>query len=231
MLKQTGLSKKELQALDELGILQADSQKARGIRLYNEQTLMRIAQFAFYEALVVPLEVTREILANSGLQRPDAVLDAQLMLLYTKQDLLNTRLVCVEACQALDRVGKPVPWGTLTRLQHKLPGRDLNFWDHFQPDSTGEQRAFRSFDQLWSLYQTWKHVLISAAIFQQAGVLPDEPLARSVGLERLNWQREVESGGSDVEEIFNRLETTELWLQKPPFGKVFDWLAEAGKAL
>lgn len=231
VLKQTGLSKKELQALDELGILQPDSQKARGIRVYDELTLMRVAQFAFYEALEVPLEVTREILSNSGLQRADAVLDAQWMLLYTHLDALTTRVACVEASQALDRVGKPVPWGVLTRLQHKLPGADLNFWDQFQPDSPGEQRAFRSFDQLWSLYQTWKRVLISAVIYQQAGVLPDEPLARSLSLERLNWQREVESCGSDIDEVFKRLETTELWLQKPPFEKVFDWLAEVGEAL
>ena len=127
VLKLTGLSKKELQALDELGILQPEAQKKQGIRLYDDQTLMRIEQYAFYEALQVPLEVTREILADAGLQRPDALLDSQLMLLYTELDELNTRVVCIEAAHALDRAGKIVPWGALTRLQHKLPGEDLNF--------------------------------------------------------------------------------------------------------
>lgn len=231
VLKLTGLSKKELQALDELGILHPEAQKVQGIRLYDDQTLMRIEQFSFYEERQIPLEVTREILANPGLQRADAVLDAQWMQLYIELDALNVHIACTEACQALNRAGKCVPWGVLTRMQHKLPGRDLNFWDEFQPDSRGQNSTFGDFDHTWSLYQTWKRVLISAAVYDQAGVMPAEPLAKSLGLARLNWQREVESCDHALAESFEALEASETWLRQAPFENVFDWLKQVAEVL
>lgn len=231
VLKATGLSKKELQALDELGILQPQPQLRKGIRHYDQQTLMRIAQFSFYEAMQVPLEVTREILAASGLQRADAVLDAQWMLLYTRLDELNTRIAIVEAAQELERIGKTVPWGALTRMEHELPGADLNFWEHFQPETVSGQSAYYSFDDIWQLYQTWKRLLISAALDAQSGVLPEELLAKSLGLAWLNWRREVESMGLDLKEVFDKLETSETWLRQPPFANVFDWLAKVEQGL
>jgi len=47
ILKQTGLSKRELQALDQLGLFDRQAQTSNGIRRYNLQSLMLIEQFEF----------------------------------------------------------------------------------------------------------------------------------------------------------------------------------------
>jgi hypothetical protein len=57
-------------------------------------------------------------------------------------------------------------------------------------------------------------------------VLPDEPLAKSLGLARLNWRREVESYDHVLAERFEKLEASETWLRQAPFEKVFDWLSK-----
>ena len=64
VLKLTGLSKKELQVFDELELLHSDAHSRGQVRLYDQSTLRRIEQLTFYEAQQIPLEVTREILAN-----------------------------------------------------------------------------------------------------------------------------------------------------------------------
>jgi len=231
VLKLTGLSKKELQVFDELELLHSDAHSRGQVRLYDQSTLRRIEQLTFYEAQQIPLEVTREILANPHLQRADAVLDAQLMLLYNDLDRLNTQITCIEACKELDRAGETVSWGTLTRLFKKIPDDGLQFWDLFQPDAAGDGASCNAFDSLWNFYQTWKLTLIRAVIFQNSGLEPTHPLAKSLGLQRLNWRREVESADSTLVELFNRLETDQAWLRRPPFTSVFIWLSEVEAGL
>jgi DNA-binding transcriptional MerR regulator len=224
VLKLTGLSKKELQALDEMGILQPEARMRQGIRLFDDQTLMRIEEFIFYDALDLPLELTREIMANSSLQRTADVLDAQLIYIYTKLDTLNLRLASIEAAKEIFQTGKSVPWGVLTYMQRKRPGSDLIIWDHVHTSDVNPNTRIQSFTQIWTVFQAWKRLMVMACLFEKAGIQPAEPLAKSLGLERLNWQREVKSTSSDMKDAYEHLETTEPWLQKPPFERVLDWL-------
>jgi DNA-binding transcriptional MerR regulator len=184
ILKQTGLTKRELQALDQLGLFDQQAQTSKGIRRYDLQSMMLIEQFEFYTSHQFSMEAVREFLADPGLQEQSATLDAQSLLLYTKLHALQTQMTAVQAAQELHQGGKDAPWGALTRLLRKDQAGKLNFWREFQSESlTDGLNHYANFETTWDLYQQWKALLIRAAFFCSTGVLPQEQLGKRLGLD------------------------------------------------
>jgi DNA-binding transcriptional MerR regulator len=232
ILKQTGLSKRELQALDQLGLFDRQSQTSQGIRHYNLQSLMLIEQFEFYTGHGLPMEAVREFLVDPGLQDQSAALDAQSMLLYTRQDALQTQLAAVQAAQELRQAGKDAPWGALTRLLRKDLAGKLNFWEEFQAESlTDGLSHYASFENLWALYQEWKALLIRAAFFRCQGVLPEDQLGRRLGLDYLNWKRRLAAEEPGLATTFTRLEESQAWLKDELFQAVTVYLEQLESGL
>ena len=232
ILKQTGLSKKELQALDQLGLFNRQAQTSNGIRRYNLQSLMLIEQFEFYTEHDLPMEAVREFLSDPGLQDQSAALDAQAMLLYTRLDALQTQMMAVQAAQELRQAGKDAPWGALTRLLRKdLAGR-LNFWEEFQSESlTDGLNHYNSFENTWDLYQQWKGLLIRGAFFRSIGVLPEEQAGKRLGLDYLNWKRKLAAEEPELATTFTRMEESQSWLKDDLFKGVTAYLDQLENAL
>ena len=232
ILKQTGLSKKELQALDQLGLFNRQAQTSNGIRRYNLQSLMLIEQFEFYTEHDLPMEAVREFLSDPGLQDQSAALDAQAMLLYTRLDALQTQMMAVQAAQELRQAGKDAPWGALTRLLRKdLAGR-LNFWEEFQSESlTDGLNHYNSFENTWDLYQQWKGLLIRGAFFRSIGVLPEEQAGKRLGLDYLNWKRKLAAEEPEFATTFTRMEESQSWLKDDLFKGVTAYLDQLENAL
>lgn len=225
ILKQTGLSKRELQALDQLGLFDRQAQTSQGIRHYNLLSMMLIEQFEFYTQHGFPMESVREFLANPGLQEQAAALDAQSMLLYSRQDAVQTQLAAVQAAQELYQAGKDAPWGALTRLLRKDLAGKLNFWEEFQAESLSDGLShYASFENLWALYQAWKELLIRGAFFRSMGVLPEEQAGKRLGLDYLNWKRKLMAEEPELAETFTRLEKNQGWLQDDLFKGVTAYL-------
>ncbi len=232
ILKLTGLSKRELQALDQLGLFDRQAQTSQGIRHYNLQSMMLIEQFEFYTQHGFPLESVREFLANPGLQEQAAALDAQLMLLYTRQDALQTQLAALQAAQELHLAGKDAPWGALTRLLRKDLAGKLNFWEEFQSESLSDGLShYASFESLWDLYQAWKTLLIRGAFFRSIGVLPEEQAGKRLGLDYLDWKRKLAAEDPELAPTFTRLEETQTWLKDELFKGVKAYLEQLESGL
>lgn len=218
ILKQTGLSKKELQAMDQLGIFDRRAQTRHGIRHYDLRSMMLIEQFEFYTGQGLALELVRELLADPGLQDEKAALDAQSMLLYTRLDALQTQMAALEAARELLQAGKNAPWGALTRLLRKDLAGKLNFWEQFQSESVNEGlNLYTDFEGVWRLYQEWKALLIRGAFFRKADVLPEDPAGKRLGLDHLNWQRRLEAEAPSLRATFTGLEENENWMKDELF--------------
>ena len=227
ILKQTGLSKRELQALDQLGLFDPQAQTSQGIRRYDLQSMMLIEQFEFYTSHGLPMDAVREFLANPGLQEQSAALDAQSMLLYTRLDGLQTQMAAVKAAQELNQASKDAPWGALTRLLRKDLAGKLNFWEEFQSESlTDGLSHYASFEYLWDLYQEWKALLIRGAFFRSMGVLPQEQAGKRLGLDYLNWKRKLAMEDPGLSETFARLQETQSWLKDELFKGVLAYLEQ-----
>ncbi len=232
ILRQTGLSKRELQALDQLGLFDPQVQTSHGIRHYDLQSLMLIEQFEFYTSNGLPMEAVREFLADPGLQDQAAALDAQSMLLYTRLDALETQVVAVQAAQELRQAGKDAPWGALTRLLRKDLAGKLNFWEEFQSESlTDGLSHYASFTNLWDLYQSWKSLLIRGAFFRSMGVLAEEPLGKRLGLDYLNWKRALAAEELGLAATFTRMEDNQNWLKDELFKGVTAYLEQLENSL
>ncbi|MEA4813126.1 MAG: hypothetical protein VB108_11250 [Anaerolineaceae bacterium] len=232
ILKQTGLTKKELLAMHGLGLLGGMGQSGQGIRLYNTASLMAIEQILFYGGHDLPLENVREFLAMPGMQEPAVALDAQLMILYTDMDALHTQMAALEAAQKLAQAGKQAPWSALARVLRKELGTRLNFWQEFQSEAaTDGLDRFENFDQQWSLYQDWKEMLIRAAIFRAADLETQSLLCKRLGLDWLNWKRRVLAEAPQFEAVFSYLQDTQSWLKDALFVKIADFLNELEKTL
>jgi DNA-binding transcriptional MerR regulator len=227
ILKQTGLSKRELQALDQLGLFDRQAQTSKGIRRYDLQSMMLIEQFEFYTSHEFPIEAVREFLADPGLQEQSAALDAQSMLLYTKLDALQTQMTAMQAAQELHQGGKDAPWGALTRLLRKDLAGKLNFWGEFQSESlTDGLNHYANFETIWDLYQQWKALLIRGAFFRCTGVLPQGQLGKRLGLDYLNWKRAVAAEEAGLAATFTRLQETQSWLKDVLFKDVLAYLEQ-----
>ena len=222
VLKLTGMSKKELQALDELGILQPEAQKRQGIHLYDEQALKLIQRFTFYDKLGLPMEAIRELINSPSVQEDGTILETQMMLLIMKVDTLKSNMATIEAAQALARAGKPIPWAILTHMHAEVPGRDMEFWD-MTPEEDSYEEDLLNGEQFLEHFQTWKRLLITSAIYQHAGVQPEEQLAKALALDWMYWRREVKSKSPSLFRQLAALEKTEPWLNRPPFVKVLAW--------
>ena len=232
ILKLTGLSKRELQALDQLGLFDRQAQISNGIRRYDLQSMMLIEQFEFYIAHGLPMEAVREFLANPGLQDQSAALDAQAMLLYTRLDALQTQMAAVQAAQELRQGGKDAPWGALTRLLRKDLAGKLNFWEEFQSESlTDGLSHYAGFENTWALYQQWKALLIRGAFFRSMGVLPAEQMGKHLGLDYLNWQRAVASQAEGLADTFTRMQATQGWMKDELFKDVGVYLEQLETSL
>jgi DNA-binding transcriptional MerR regulator len=232
ILKQTGLSKRELQALDQLGLFNRQAQTSNGIRRYDLQSMMLIEQFEFYTAHGLPMEAVREFLADPGLQDQGAALDAQAMLLYTRLDALQTQMMAVQAAQELRQAGKDAPWGALTRLLRKDLAGKLNFWEEFQSESlTDGLNHYASFETLWDLYQQWKGLLIRGAFFRNLGILPEEQVGKRLGLDYLNWKRAVAAEEPGLAETFSNLQETQSWLKDELFKGLAAYLEQLESGL
>ncbi|HSN93583.1 MAG TPA: hypothetical protein VLR89_00815 [Anaerolineaceae bacterium] len=232
ILKQTGLSKKELQALDQLGLFDRQSQTSNGIRHYDLLSLMLIEQFEFYTARDLPMEAVREFLADPGLQDQSAALDAQSMLLYTRLDALQTQMAAVQAAQELRQASKDAPWGALTRFLRKDLAGKLNFWEEFQSESFTEGlNHYDSFENTWNLYQQWKTLLIRGALFRVTRVLPEEQLGKRLGLDYLNWKRALDAQGEGLAATFARMQDTQGWMKDELFKDVTAYLEQLENGL
>lgn len=227
ILKQTGLSKRELQALDQLGLFDRQSQTSNGIRRYDLQSIMLIEQFEFYTAHDLPMEAVREFLADPGMQDQTAALDAQAMLLYTRLDALQTQMDAVQVAQELRLAGKDAPWGALTRLLRKDLAGKLNFWEEFQSESLTEGLShYSNFEDTWNLYQEWKGLLIRAALFRVMDVSAEELLGKRLGLDYLNWKRAIAAQGEGLAETFKRMQETQAWMKDGLFKDIGEYLAQ-----
>lgn len=85
--KRTGITVRTLQYYDEIGLLTPSEVNGAGYRIYNEESLEILQQILFFRELDFPLAAIKEIMANPGYDKTEALLKQKELLLQKRNRL------------------------------------------------------------------------------------------------------------------------------------------------
>lgn len=212
----SGLTIRTLQHYDNIGVLPASGRTEGGRRFYTDNDMIKLEHVVFYRGLGFSLDQIKEKLLDMKMdQRASDLLTTQKTLLYNQIYSIQNSIAAIEASQEIISVGKQPPWTLLATFMRSLGAVDISTWADYEFSEEQQkvfQEHFGQLEEVLDFYNTWKRLSIKAAAFYEAGIEPQETIARRLAKEWETMVEKVTGGDKDHEQAYLEVDSQrDIW--------------------